>query len=92
MIEVAVNCDGSSHNFSPVCYCSTINLSVSPGEESLDPGCGEFMIVARFVDKQDNVSNLRNHILLSPGDSDTMSGVFLYPERTEHGESHIPFG
>ena len=50
------------------------------------------MIVARFVDKQDNVSNLRNHILLSPGDSDTMSGVFLYPERTEHGESHIPFG
>ena len=50
------------------------------------------MFVAKFVDKQDDVSDLRNHILLSPGVSETTSGVFLSPERTEHGESYIPLG
>ena len=86
MIEVTIICNGASTNFSPVCYSSTKNVSISQGEKSLDPEYGEFMFVARFVDKQDNISDLRNHILLFPGDSETTSGVFLSPERTEHGK------
>ena len=48
------------------------------------------MFITRFVDKQDDVSNLRNLILLLLGDSKTMSGVFLSPERAKESKSYFP--
>ena len=47
------------------------------------------MFVTRFVDKQDNVSDLMNLILLLPGDSEMTSGVFLSPERAKERKSYF---
>ena len=90
MIEVAITSDGASSNFSPVCYSSSENIFVSLGEESLDPGPGELMLVTWFLDKQDDVFNLGNLILLLAEDSETMSGVFLSPERAKERKSYFP--
>ena len=48
------------------------------------------MFVTWFIDKQDDVSNLGNLILLLAGDSEMTSGVLLSPERAKERKSYVP--
>ena len=65
--------------FMTIADSGSVNVSVLPTEELLDSGSWDWVLVYRFILKQDYVTNLREVALLLPGDGEFVSSILLLP-------------
>ena len=66
VIQVAVDGDDPSSNFSPVFYSCSLDVAIFPHEQVCDPGRRVFLFIAGFISEQHKIFELRGYSLFFP--------------------------
>jgi len=79
LVEVSVYYYLPPSYFAAVADSSAVDVTVLSTKELFHPGCRNRILVYGFILEQDYISDLRKASLVLPGNSESATGIFLFP-------------